>query len=58
LDNFTENKNNEIEEAEEKLKQLRDVVAQSVMKQESLIVRLAELITKEKDAFFTYENNL
>jgi hypothetical protein len=58
LDNFTENKNNEIEEAEDKLKELRVIVANSLSKQEELIVSLAELVTKEKDVFFNYENNL
>ena len=58
LDNFTENKNNEIEEAEDRLKELRNIVAQCIFKEEKLIVNLAELATKEKDAFFTYQNNL
>jgi hypothetical protein len=58
LDNFTENKNNEIDEAEDRLKELREIVARSILKQEKVIIDLAEIATKEKDTFFTFQNNL
>ena len=59
LDNFTENnKESELLEAEEKLKELRNAIILDLAKRENLIINLAEFITKEKEIFFNYENSL
>ena len=59
LDNFTENnKESELLEAEEKLKELRNAIILDLVKRENLIINLAEFITKEKEIFFNYENSL
>jgi len=59
LDNFTENnKESELLDAEEKLKELRNAIILDLAKRENLIVNLAEFITKEKEIFFNYENSL
>ncbi len=59
LDNFTENnKEFELLESEEKLKELRNAIILDLAKRENLIINLAEFITKEKEIFFNYENSL
>ncbi len=49
---------NELGEYEEKLKELKKILITDLVKRENFIVSVSEMISREKNEFFTKENQI